>query len=76
VRNQSRDAGPRGEQRLAAADYIAAMSDDLSALARRHDLVTLAYLLDMARLEAETAARGGGREGLFRLPSEKKVDAP
>jgi hypothetical protein len=35
------------------------MTADLRQLARRNDLTTLAYLLDMARLEAETEARSG-----------------
>jgi hypothetical protein len=39
-----------------AAVYIAAMTEDLAALARRHGLGPLGYLLDMARLEAEGAA--------------------
>lgn len=40
-----------------AAAYIAALSGDLAAIARRHGLDTLGYLLDMARLEAEQTAR-------------------
>ncbi len=42
-----------GGERADFADYTAAMTADLAALARRHGLQTLAYLLDMARLEAE-----------------------
>ena len=42
-----------------AGRYIATMSADLAAIARRHGLDTLAYLLDMARLEAEIVARQG-----------------
>lgn len=38
-----------------AASYIATMSNDLAAMARRHGLDTLGYLLDMVRLEAENA---------------------
>ncbi len=38
------------------AAYVAALASDLRELARRSDLPTLAYLLDMARLEAESAA--------------------
>lgn len=37
----------------AAADYIAEVTAELSALSRRHGLPLLAYILDMARLEAE-----------------------
>jgi hypothetical protein len=39
-----------------AADYVAAMSRDLSAIARCNGLATLAYLLDMASLEAADRA--------------------
>jgi len=43
--------------RAAAAAYVAEMSSDLAAIARRHGLDTLSYILDMARLEAENASR-------------------
>jgi hypothetical protein len=46
------DAAPEGSPAAVAA-YVAALTSDLAALARRHDLATLGYLLDMARLEAE-----------------------
>jgi hypothetical protein len=46
-------------ERTAAAEYIAAMSGDLADLARRHGLDTLGYLLDMARLEADSRPRAG-----------------
>jgi len=48
--------------RVAAAAYVAELSSDLAAIARRHGLDTLGYLLDMARLEAETVLtdRGAG----------------
>lgn len=44
------------EQRRAAASYVATLAQDLRALAQTNGLPTLAYLLDMARLEAESAA--------------------
>lgn len=44
---------PSGGDRAAAAAYIAAMTSDLAAIARRHEIEALAYILDMARLEAE-----------------------
>ena len=44
---------PPGADRPAAAAYLAAMIGDLAVIARRHDFATLAYILDMARLEAE-----------------------
>jgi hypothetical protein len=52
---------PPGGGRAAAAAYIAALSVDLATIARRHNLETLAYLLDMARLEAEGTAQGIGQ---------------
>lgn len=36
-----------------AAEYIAEMSEQLTLMARAQKLEMLAYLLDMARLEAE-----------------------
>jgi hypothetical protein len=36
-----------------AATYVAGITGELSSLVRRHRLDTLAYLLDMVRLEAE-----------------------
>lgn len=40
-----------------AALYIAAMADELAALAKRHDLEALAYILQMARLEADQISK-------------------
>lgn len=49
-------------ERAAAAAYVAELSAGLAMIARRHGLDTLCYLLDMAQLEAENAARlGNGR---------------
>ncbi len=45
------------QDRSAAASYVAALSGDLASIARSHGLDTLGYLLDMARLEAESASR-------------------
>ncbi|MDQ0504058.1 hypothetical protein [Xanthobacter agilis] len=45
------------------AAYIAVLSEELSRLARGSGLVTLSYILDMARLEARavvTVKAGGG----------------
>jgi hypothetical protein len=41
----------------AAASYVATMSADLAVIAREHGLDTLSYLLEMARLEAETVSQ-------------------
>ena len=43
--------------RIAVASYVATMSADLSAMARRNGLDALSYILEMARLEAESTAR-------------------
>ena len=43
--------------REAAAAYVAELSRDLAVIARSHGLDDLGYILEMARLEAENAAR-------------------
>ena len=43
--------------KVAAAAYVAELTADLALMARRHGLDALGYILDMARLEAENAAR-------------------
>lgn len=53
---------PRAEASAAeTARYIAEFTAELSFLARRSNLEVLAYLLDMARLEATRAVQGEGR---------------
>lgn len=37
--------------------YIASLTDELSRLAKTHHLDTLAYLLDMARMEADQVSK-------------------
>jgi hypothetical protein len=37
--------------------YISCMADELSQLAKRHDLEALGYILDMAKLEAEQVSK-------------------
>ena len=49
--------GEACDQKAEVAAYVASLSGDLSQLSRRNGLKTLAYLLDMARLQAETEAR-------------------
>ncbi|MFC3693615.1 hypothetical protein [Chenggangzhangella methanolivorans] len=73
MRDQNGDTIPKGGEHV--ADYIAGMSRDLSALARRNRLTTLAYLLEMAGLEAETIAREGDQDDTRRAPSDEGVDA-
>jgi hypothetical protein len=41
----------------AVASYVATLSADLAVMARRSGLDTLGYLLEMVRLEAESATR-------------------
>jgi hypothetical protein len=48
---------PEPADREAAAAYLAELTGDLAAIARRHGLDALGYLLDMAKLEAENATR-------------------
>ena len=50
---------PEQEEKAATAAYVASLTADLAVLARRQNLHTLGYLLEMARLEAEGAAVGG-----------------
>lgn len=40
-----------------AAAYLAELSSDMAQIARRHGLDALAFIFDMARLEAEAASR-------------------
>lgn len=49
---------PNGPEIPATAGYIASMADELARLAKSHDLVALAYILDMARMEADQVAKG------------------
>ncbi len=42
---------------IATAAYAAELCADLARMARRDGLDTLAYILDMARLEAQTLAQ-------------------
>lgn len=65
-------ADTTGVERQEVASYVAALSRDLSEMSRRSGLSTLAYLLDMARLEADLAARGGEAAA----PSAPGVDLP
>ena len=46
--------------RVHAAEYVAALTAELAVLVRRHQLHTLGYLLDLARLEAEETVQQGG----------------
>lgn len=47
-------ATPKSGTDAGVAAYIGETAAELSTLAHRHDLPILAYILDMARLEAES----------------------
>ena len=47
----------------ATAHYIGTLVGELARLARRHRLDSLAYILDMARLEADQVVRNAGDVG-------------
>jgi hypothetical protein len=42
---------------VSAAIYIATLADELARLAKSHDLDVLAYILNMARFEADQVAK-------------------
>jgi hypothetical protein len=52
----------RAAQR-AAADYVAELVLELALIAHRHRLDTLGYLLEVARLEAESISRSSNGRG-------------
>jgi len=52
------DDADRPQSPRAAALYIGRMSAELAHLARRHHLEPLAYILEMARLEADQTGKG------------------
>jgi hypothetical protein len=47
----------REDEPIAVADYISAMTRELAQLAKRNGLAPLAYILDMARLEADEVSK-------------------
>ena len=49
--------------RAAVASYVASISADLATIARRNGLDALGYLLEMARLEAESARTARNSNG-------------
>jgi|HubBroStandDraft_6_1064221.scaffolds.fasta_scaffold474637_2 hypothetical protein len=51
------NADKRSDDQAATAAYIASLMSSLADVARRQGLRDLTYLLDMARLEAESCAR-------------------
>lgn len=55
--NDSEEANGQ-ETPQSAALYIGSLVEELAKLARRNGLDALAYILDMARLEADQATKG------------------
>jgi len=49
--------GGKADGAPGTALYIASLADELARLAKSHDLDALAYILDMARLEADQVAK-------------------
>jgi hypothetical protein len=49
--------------RVTVADYVAAISTDLAAMARRTGLETLGSLLEMVQIEAESVLRRSREQG-------------
>jgi hypothetical protein len=54
--NETDQRGDGALEREEAARYIAALTTELSAIARRADLGLLTYFLEMARMEAQEIA--------------------
>jgi hypothetical protein len=50
------------ETRASTATYIAALTEELAQLAKRHGLLSLGYILEMAHLEAAEIAKATGSE--------------
>ena len=48
---------PEASDTPVTALYIASMADELARLAKSHNLEALAYILDMARLEADQISK-------------------
>jgi len=62
MRDRPQSPEPLADRRSAAA-YVATLSSDLAAIARRHGLHTLGFILEMASQEAEHASQGSGNSG-------------
>ena len=60
---QRSDAGENGGQSgRDAADYIASLTEQMALMARAHRLDMLAYLLEMALMEAEQLVRSSAHD--------------
>jgi hypothetical protein len=58
--------GQMGQSPGASALYIASLAEELARLARTHGFETLAYLLDLARLEADHISKSSSSKSLSR----------
>jgi hypothetical protein len=56
------EPGPEAQTAAQAAAYIADVAAHLAQVATRQNLNTLAYLLDMVRLEAISVNHSAGRQ--------------
>ena len=72
------NADKRSDDQAATAAYIASLTSSLAEVARRQGLRDLTYLLDMARLEAESRARAerSRMEAEPPAPEQSSPDAP
>lgn len=64
--------GHQEDDRRAAAAYVAALAAELRAMAQKNGLPTLAYLLDMAHIEASTEARDKSDEPAGSAPAVQR----
>ncbi|MCC5977058.1 MAG: hypothetical protein JJU21_03260 [Salinarimonas sp.] len=72
----ARDAQSDGPDQLETARYVAALTAELSLMARRAELPLLSYFLEMARMEAANAAqpvRRAGKATRERQPPPEKT---
>jgi hypothetical protein len=73
------NADKRSDDQAATAAYIASLTSSLAEVARKQSLRDLTYLLDMARLEAESRARAVrtmATEAGLPAPEQSSPDAP
>jgi hypothetical protein len=77
MQEPARAASSEGPDQLETARYVAALTAELSMMARRADLPLLSYFLEMARMEAAHAAqplRRSGKATRERQPPSGKGD--
>ena len=55
-----------------AAHYIASLAQELAELAKSHEMETLAYILDMARLEADEASKCSSDRDRWARPAKSR----